>query len=586
MLRFGVRGLLQEYDSSEDIVHDDDCWTELDIHDWKDWVHIALTGLYQLVVFMVVFHLWRQRSWPPYCPRQICLVCMTGLTGIVAYLGALITAGTMRRRAGDIFAHCGLDALFVYATWGVWISVALVRVYRSWKILIKHSVDMWPACAQVLLLTTPWCIPAVVYTIDKDMAPFNETRNWCEVYQPVDTFAYSLGSLLIVGAFVLVYQMRKVRKQMNEYHLQVFQLAFLLVTGSVIYPLQHAILDDRHDIRRTWVLYNNLFDSLVLFWPPIAEPMYRYLTGDAEYLNSYTQGFSTLPTPAQMKSSFRDQLALEELRTEFEKFAEERQARELPDFYKACLERDEVEDYFGRQAATSAIIDRFVRVGSEQEVNLGHHVREKILQTEITSFNIFSEAMSVVVLMMDTNFSAAFKRSEAYKLLEKDVQEEAEELARLKKMKQLPSQDHVPLEAGGLLKLTRRLFRLPLSKPEYPQPCSSLASGSSADAGEIEAWIAPSHRRNCTVGAVRETKAWVLPSHRRNNTEGTTSSGVEMMGTSSFPWASNGGASASGDPCMGQESKEDRTAVLDLRLMRNSDSTRPGSSEEGACSNV
>lgn len=53
-------------------------------------------------------------------------------------------------------AHCGFDALFQYATWGVWISVALVRVYRSWKILVKHSVDMWRPWAQVALLTIPW----------------------------------------------------------------------------------------------------------------------------------------------------------------------------------------------------------------------------------------------------------------------------------------------------------------------------------------------------------------------------------------------------------------------------------------------
>ncbi|CAM9499064.1 unnamed protein product, partial [Ectocarpus sp. 12 AP-2014] len=90
MLGFGSRSL-QQHDSSEDIVEDDDQWTELDASDWKDWVHIALTGLYQLVVFVAVMHLWRQRSWPPYCPRQISLVCMTGLAGIVAYLGALVT---------------------------------------------------------------------------------------------------------------------------------------------------------------------------------------------------------------------------------------------------------------------------------------------------------------------------------------------------------------------------------------------------------------------------------------------------------------------------------------------------------------
>lgn len=53
-------------------------------------------------------------------------------------------------------AHCGFVSLFDYTAWGVWISVALVRVYRSWKMLVKHSVDMWPSWGQVALLTLPW----------------------------------------------------------------------------------------------------------------------------------------------------------------------------------------------------------------------------------------------------------------------------------------------------------------------------------------------------------------------------------------------------------------------------------------------
>ena len=38
-----------------------------------------------------------------------------------------------------------------------------------------------------------------------------------------------------------------------------------------------------------------------------------------------------------MRSSLKDQLSLEELRQEFEKFAELRVARELPDFYKVLV---------------------------------------------------------------------------------------------------------------------------------------------------------------------------------------------------------------------------------------------------------
>ena len=60
----------------------------------------------------------------------------------------------------------------------------------------------------------------------------------------------------------------------------------------------------------------------------------------------------------QMRSSLKDQLSLEELREEFAKFAGTKVARELPDFYKACLDREEIPDFFERQAVTTAIIDR------------------------------------------------------------------------------------------------------------------------------------------------------------------------------------------------------------------------------------
>ncbi|CAM9840605.1 unnamed protein product, partial [Laminaria digitata] len=241
---------------------------------------------------------------------------------------------------------------------------------------------------------------------------------------------------------------------------QVSQLVFVLLTGTVVFPLEGIWLDNNHETRRVWVLYHNVIASLILFWPPVANPIYRYLIGDEEYLNSYTKGFSTLPTPAQMRSSFRDQLSLEQLREEFEKFAELRVARELPDFYKACLDRDEITDFFGRQAATSAIIDRFIRPGSEQEVNIGSELRSKIL------YNIFNEAMTAAVAMMDTNFSVAFKGTAAYRQLEANVKKEAEELERLKQMRQLPAKDHVQAEPHGLLKVLRRMLPADLNSSD------------------------------------------------------------------------------------------------------------------------
>lgn len=59
-----------------------------------------------------------------------------------------------------------------------------------------------------------------------------------------------------------------------------------------------------------------------------------------------------------MKSALKDQLSLVELREEFQSFTDMKAARELPDFYKACLDRGEIEDFFELQAVTTAIIDR------------------------------------------------------------------------------------------------------------------------------------------------------------------------------------------------------------------------------------
>ena len=61
----------------------------------------------------------------------------------------------------------------------------------------------------------------IVYSIDDNLSLFNERTNWCEVYEPVDTALYVYGCVPVVCAFFLVFQMRKVRKQMNEYRLQV-----------------------------------------------------------------------------------------------------------------------------------------------------------------------------------------------------------------------------------------------------------------------------------------------------------------------------------------------------------------------------
>lgn len=64
-------------------------------------------------------------------------------------------------------------------------------------------------------------LPVVAYSIAPDLAGFNERGNWCDINVPIDTTLYVYGCVPIIGAFGLSFQMRKVRKQMNFFRMQV-----------------------------------------------------------------------------------------------------------------------------------------------------------------------------------------------------------------------------------------------------------------------------------------------------------------------------------------------------------------------------
>ena len=50
---------MSEYD-------DDDVWTPLEA---GDYAHLGITIGFQILVLLVVVHLWLCREWPPYIPR-------------------------------------------------------------------------------------------------------------------------------------------------------------------------------------------------------------------------------------------------------------------------------------------------------------------------------------------------------------------------------------------------------------------------------------------------------------------------------------------------------------------------------------
>lgn len=65
----GWRLLQASSSSSMSEYDDDDVWTPLEA---GDYAHLGITIAYQIVVLLVVCHLWLCREWPPYIPRYFC----------------------------------------------------------------------------------------------------------------------------------------------------------------------------------------------------------------------------------------------------------------------------------------------------------------------------------------------------------------------------------------------------------------------------------------------------------------------------------------------------------------------------------
>lgn len=95
-------------------------------------------------------------------------------------------------------------------------------------ISLSLSLCLFPSLVSLSLHPHPFppvdalacSLPAVAYSINPELAPFNERGNWCAINEPIDQTLYVYGVVPIFGALCLSYQMRRVRKQMNFFRLQ------------------------------------------------------------------------------------------------------------------------------------------------------------------------------------------------------------------------------------------------------------------------------------------------------------------------------------------------------------------------------
>ncbi|CAM9372968.1 unnamed protein product [Ectocarpus fasciculatus] len=384
-----------------------------------DFFVLGMVGTCQAFALGVCVHLIRWRKWPPYVTKNVDMVIIMTFAGFAWTFATAVETGLIKRSEGDFLANCYFEVSISWTTLLAHFMSFVVRVYRMWRILIKHDENMWRAEIQVLLLSTVGLIPLLLSILDPGLYFFDQTANSCstskgamQVVLAMDAVGFSA---ILCLWLVCARQLRGVRKQFNEYEAMRWTLSCLTLLLLSYAAVVAIVLNGHHVyVRRVAIVYPVL-STYTLLWGSIGEPLKMKLTGNAEYLYSFTQGFSEMPSPAQLKANLAEQLSVQQLRVEFRRYIETKVAQELVDFYLDSLDREEVKGYFPRQAVTMRIVDQYIREGAPDQVNISGECREDILSTDVTAYDIFDRARTEVLDLMETNFQTDFVETEGFR---------------------------------------------------------------------------------------------------------------------------------------------------------------------------
>eukprot|EP00904_Undaria_pinnatifida_P012482 jgi/Undpi1/8364/HiC_scaffold_25.g10832.m1 len=418
-----------------------------------DYFILGLVGTFQVAALVVCGHLIWYRTWPPYVTKNVNLVVITILSGVLWTVTKAIEAGFFRRRVGDILAACDFERFLAWSTLTVHVVAFFIRIYRMWRILIKHDGKMWRTEHQILTLSSICLIPVVATWMLPRTGFFDEVANSCattkvSMYPTLGMNALGLFGICFLW-FVCVRQLKLVRKQFNEY--ETLKRTLLLITIALLsYAVAVVVLlGDRPVIARRVSIFYPVLTTYILLWGSIREPFTKKLIGDEDYLLSFTMGFSELPSPAQLKASLAEQLSVDQLRTEFRSYIKTKVAQELVDFYLDSLDREEVKDFFERQAVTMRIVQRYIREGAPDQVNISEECREKVLATDVTAYDIFDGARSEVLDVMETNFQTDFVATEGFRRIADAAEQEQRELGLLRAGGMLPATPPPPISPSS-----------------------------------------------------------------------------------------------------------------------------------------
>ncbi|CAB1101804.1 unnamed protein product [Ectocarpus sp. CCAP 1310/34] len=409
-----------------------------------DYALLALVGLHQasVLVLAVVVHLISCRDWPPYLVKNVPLVCVTGVAGFIHLSGVVISFGFWEYSSPSLWSNCFFQGVLVSTGAGLYFAGAVVRVYRNYKVLMLHTVDMLPPTVQILIVQAPMWV-AAMFLLIPSVASFDFEANRCKGNaRHVLLGAFNYAGLLVIGSVYLLWKMRDARRQMTEYRAMMVSLVSLLVMLAAVNLTAGKIAEDDTLTRRI-ALLNNMVRGLLLFWPVIFTPLCKYAKRDQRYAERFSAGMRPSITPAMLRASLADQLKVDKLWALFGKIAEERLPPALPGFYKAVMDRDKEEGHFQRQAMTMDIIDTYIADNAVCRVDLTEACRDRILASEVTRYTIFSEAAAEVLEVLQERCEMAFQASPAYEELLRKAEQDEAQMEALDKANLLPKRKGV-----------------------------------------------------------------------------------------------------------------------------------------------
>lgn len=103
-----------------------------------DGILVGGVGTLQTFALLICVHLIQWRDWPPYVTKNVALVVISTVSGVLWTIATYLSRGFVTREKGDILADCGLEvSSFTCQTYS---HVYCVRVRSLLNLVLAGNV--------------------------------------------------------------------------------------------------------------------------------------------------------------------------------------------------------------------------------------------------------------------------------------------------------------------------------------------------------------------------------------------------------------------------------------------------------------